>query len=120
MILRPGRTWRFHSPDFPSTRGYPDDLECHWRFRAEDKHIGDVKITCDHFDIDGNFFQSCKNADWLAARHVVDNDLSNEEVQDDEKVCGDLTSWIPLTAHWHQPGSKPPKQSRYIIIVFYL
>ena len=112
MILRPGRMWRFHSPNFPTTRGYPEELECTWRFRAEDKHIGDVKITCDHFDIDGNFFQSCKDADYLAARHVVDNDFSNGDVHDDEKICGDLTSWIPLTAHWHQPGSTPPHHSR--------
>ena len=60
VMLRPGRTWRFQSPNFPSIRGYPDSLECTWRFRADHKLIGDVEITCDHFDVDGNFFQSCK------------------------------------------------------------
>ena len=103
-ILRPGRAWRFQSPNFPSMKGYPDSVECTWRFRAEHASIGDVEITCDHFDVDGNFFQSCKNADYVAARHVLDNDMSDVPgVQDDEKLCGDLTSWIPLTAHWHKP-----------------
>ena len=61
VILRPGRAWRFQSPNFPSMRGYPESLECTWRFRAENKAIGNVQITCDHFDVDGNFFQSCKD-----------------------------------------------------------
>ena len=108
VILRPGRAWRFQSPNFPSMRGYPESLECTWRFRAENKAIGNVQITCDHFDVDGNFFQSCKDADWIAARHTIDNDYSNGEVHEDEKLCGDLTSWIPLSAHWHKP-----KDTRY-------
>ena len=102
VILRPGRAWRFQSPNFPSIKGYPDSLECTWRFRAEHKFIDDVEITCDHFDVDGNFFDSCKNADYIAVRHVVDND-GNYEIEDHEKLCGDLTSWVPLTAYWQKP-----------------
>ena len=54
---------------------------------------------------DGNFFQSCKDADYVAVRHVVDTDVDDVDtsIHDDEKLCGDLTSWVPLTAHWHKP-----------------
>ena len=103
VILRPGKAWRFKSPNFPSLRGYPSSLTCTWRFRAEHKLIGNVAITCDHFDVDGNFFQSCDDADYLAARHVVDGVMPSNDVLDDEKLCGDLTSWVPLQAHWHKP-----------------
>ena len=103
VTLHPGRIWRFQSPNFPSIRGYPDSLECTWRFRADHRMIGDVQITCDHFDVDGNVYQSCKNADYIAARHVLNNDTSNGTYEGDSKLCGDLTSWIPLSAHWHRP-----------------
>ena len=103
VTLHPGRIWRFQSPNFPSIRGYPDSLECTWRFRADHRMIGDVQITCDHFDVDGNVYQSCKNADYIAARHVINHDTSNGPYEGDLKLCGDLTSWIPLSAHWHRP-----------------
>ena len=117
VTLRPERGWRFKSPGFPSMRGYPNELNCTWRFSADYNHIWNIFLTCDHFDVDGEFFQSCKDADWLAARHVVDDVGGNEfvvgEVHDYEKTCGDLTSWAPLITHWHQPGSDPPHHPRY-------
>ena len=70
--------------------------------------IGDLKITCDHFSLAGNFFDGCKDADFMSVRLVTDDWDHGEEK---ERLCGDLTNWIPLSQTWRLPdrSSRQPK-----------
>ena len=102
VTLQPGRSWRFTSPDFPSAEGFPDDQECTWKFRAGHEMIGDVKITCDHFDVEGNFFNGCEDSSYMAVKHIID-DWDDDQDYGNEKLCGDLTSWVPLSNFWKLP-----------------
>jgi hypothetical protein len=59
---------RFYTPDFPSP-SYPSETECTWKFRLPaGADVGDVVLTCDHFDVSGNFFDDCNDGDYLQAR----------------------------------------------------
>ena len=56
---------RFYTPEFPAPF-YPSETECTWKFRLPaGTEIGDVTLTCDHFDLAGNFFDDCKGGDYL-------------------------------------------------------
>ena len=48
-----------------------------------------VSIICDHLHLIGNYFQDCENGDFFSIRHSSDFDKP-------DKLCGDLSDWIPL------------------------
>lgn len=62
---------RFYSPDFPAP-SYPSATECSWRFRVSSgSGVGDVSITCDHFDVAGNYFDDCYDGDFLQVTKML-------------------------------------------------
>ena len=89
-----GYPWRFFSPRFPSTLGYPHDATCTWHFVVDPVQVESVSVACDHLDIEGNFFNECDDADYLLIRHENDFD----EIHAPGRLCGDLTSWVPMNS----------------------
>ena len=95
--LDPAYPWRFFSPNFPSSKGYPHRSDCTWHFVIEPKKVENVTIQCDHINIVGNFFNECSNGDYLSIRHEDDEYETNAP----GRLCGDLTSWVPLESSIH-------------------
>ena len=87
--LDPSQPWRFSSPNYPSTKGYPHNTHCTWEFRVKPAKTESVSIICDHLHLIGNYFQDCENGDFFSIRHSSDFDKP-------DKLCGDLSDWIPL------------------------
>ena len=87
--LDPSQPWRFSSPNYPSTKGYPHNTKCIWEFRIKPAKTESVSIICDHLHLIGNYFQDCENGDFFTIRHSSDFD-------EPDKLCGDLSDWIPL------------------------
>ena len=92
--LDPAYPWRFSSPRYPSTRGYPHRSDCQWEFTIDSKQVESVSVICDHVNIVGNFFGNCEDGDYLSIRHQYDYD----EIDAPGRLCGDLSSWIPMNS----------------------
>ena len=58
--LVPSHPWRFSSPNFPSTKGYPHNVACNWKFKVKPEKVEKVSVICDHVDIAGNYYNECK------------------------------------------------------------
>ena len=93
----PMHAWRFFSPNFPSTKGYPHNIACTWKFKVNPEKVDKVSVICDHINIAGNYYNDCSNGDFLTIRHQ--DDLN--EVDAPGRLCGDLNSWIPLNSTIH-------------------
>ena len=92
--LDPAYSWRFSSPRFPSTQGYPHESDCQWEFTVDSKEVESVSVICDHINIAGNFFGNCEDGDYFSIRHPNDGDESTGP----GRLCGDLSSWIPINS----------------------
>ena len=69
-------------------------MACTWKFRVKPEKVEKVSIICDHLDLVGNFYNDCEGGDFLAIRH--EDDLNESEAPG--RLCGDLSSWIPLNS----------------------
>ena len=76
--------------------------------------MGDVEVRCDHVDIAGNFFAGCSgDGGFLSAKMVQDEWDTDVHDGDTDKVCGDLSAWIPLVKKFpavkdrHSPKRMP-------------
>ena len=65
VSLDPAHPWRFFSPGYPSSRGYPHNAACSWKFKVDPKKVEKVSVICDHINIVGNFFNDCDGGDFL-------------------------------------------------------
>jgi hypothetical protein len=95
--LDPNHPWRFFSPRYPSTQGYPHNVACGWKFRIDSHKVDKISVMCDHINIVGNYFNDCIGGDYLLIRHEDDFD----EIDAPGRLCGDLSSWIPLNSSIH-------------------
>ena len=89
--------WRFSSPNFPSTRGYPHNIACTWKFNVNPEKVEKISVICDHINIAGDYFNDCVKGDSLTIRH--EDDLN--EFDAPGRLCGDLSSWVPLNSSIH-------------------
>ena len=64
--------WRFSSPNFPSTKGYPHNIACTWKFNVNTEKVAKISVICDHINIAGDYFNDCVKGDFLSIRHEVE------------------------------------------------
>ena len=95
--LDPSQAWRFSSPGYPGNSGYPHNAACTWKFTVKPEKVESVSVICDHINIVGNYYNDCSDGDFLTIRH--DNDLHEDDAPG--RLCGDLSSWIPLNSTVH-------------------
>ena len=84
--------------------------KCTWKFVADD-NVGDVEVLCDHVDIAGNFFAGCSgDGGFLSAKMVQDEWDTDVHDGDTDKVCGDLSAWIPLVKKFPAPKDRQSRK----------
>ena len=76
------------------TQGYPHESNCQWEFTVDSKEVESVSVICDHINIVGNFFGNCEDGDYLSIRRPNDDSESTSP----GRLCGDLSSWIPMNS----------------------
>ena len=70
--------------------GYPHNTQCMWEFRVKPEKVESVSVVCDHMHLIGNYFQDCEDGDFFVVTH------KNNFNDDWDKLCGDLSDWMPM------------------------
>ena len=87
--LDPMYPWRFSSPNFPSTKGYPHNIACTWKFNVNTEKVAKISVICDHINIAGDYFNDCVKGDFLSIRHEVEivKTLNSKDISVVKSYC---------------------------------